>query len=83
MSTQLQLTKYVNINIKIEEEDEEDSDDYDDDNGDDDDDDDDADDDEKEEQNDMRITTRRVVTQYVITANLHDKSCLGYSLFLG
>jgi len=73
------VNKY--INIKTEEEDEEDSDD--DDNGYDDDDDDNDNDDEKEDQNYMRITTRHVVTQYVITTNLHYTSCLGYSLFFG
>jgi hypothetical protein len=66
VATQLQLTKFININIKIEEEDEEDS-----------------DDDDKKKNNDILITTRHVVTQYVITTNLHDKSCLGYSIFLG
>jgi hypothetical protein len=74
------VNKYININIKTEEEDEEGSDD--DDNGHNDDDDNDNDD-EKQEQNNMRITTRHVVTQYVITTDLHYTSCLGYSLFLG
>jgi hypothetical protein len=72
------VNTYTNINIKIKEKDEEYSDDDEDNNNGDDD-----DDDEKEQHNDMHITTIHVVTQYVITINLYDKSCLGYSLFPG
>ena len=45
--------------------------------------DDDDDEDEKEEQIDMRINTRHVVTQYVITTYLRGKFCPRYSPFPG